>query len=326
MPEIIDAASAAGVDAVLLTDHDSREAAREGLEGWHGAVLLLVGHEVTTRRGHLLAFGLDQEIDHRGISEPEICAQVEARGGFGFAAHPFSRGGVFPSIIRPHPWSAIDECHDLGIELWSLITDTAERWRGPAAALRFLRDPEGSLDGPPREHLAEWDRLCAGRRVPAIGGLDAHQSGLRIRGRVLSPMAHERYFRLLRTHVLLDAPPTHELTADRDAVYDALRRGRCYLGADAIAPSSGFDFIARHATGQIAPMGSEMAGGRWTLEATAPRDALLRLLRDGRPAAEAPGRSLRHEVDEPGAYRVEAWMDAGGRRRPWIISNPIYLR
>jgi hypothetical protein len=326
VPEIVDAAAAAGADAVLLTDHDSLEAARQGLEGWHRDVLLLVGHEVTTERGHLLAFGLEREVEHHGRTESQICTEVNAGGGFGFAAHPFSRGGLIPSIIRPHPWRAIEQCESLGIELWSLVTDAAERWRSPVAALRFLRSPEDWLEGPPPEHLVRWDRLCAIRRVPAIGGLDAHQSGIRIRGKVLTPMHHERYFRLLRTHVLLEAQPAGELAADRDAIYSALRHGRCYLAVDAIAPAGGFEFSGYDARGRTIAMGAEVEALRCTLHATAPQPALLRLLRNGRLVAKVRADSLRHDVHEPGAYRAEAWVSEGGRERPWIISNPIYLR
>lgn len=326
VPEIIQAASSAGAAVVVLTDHDSREAARHGLEGWHDGVLLLVGHEITTRRGHLLALGLEDEVEHRGLSEMEICAEVHARGGFGFAAHPFSRGGVVPSIIRPHPWNTIEQCESLGIEVWSLLTDVAERWRSPTAAIRFLRGPEAWLSGPPPESLAEWDRLCQRRRVPGIGGLDAHQTGIRIRGRVLSPMPHARYFKLLRTHVLLERPPLQQLAADRAAVYDALREGRCYLALDSFAPAQGFDFFASGAEGQRAPMGTELTTGRWTLRATAPRPAEMRLLCDGRPTAAVHGQELEHEVAEPGVYRLEAWLGSPGAERPWIFSNPIYIR
>lgn len=326
VPEIIAAASAARADAVLLTDHDSLEAARQGLEGWHDGVLLLVGHEITTRRGHLLAFGLEGEIDHRGKSEVEICAEVKTRGGFGIAAHPFSRGGIIPAIIRPHPWEALEDCPGVGIELWSLVTDAAERWRTPLSAMRFLRDPERALEGPPPEHLRQWDRLCASRRVPAIGGLDAHQSGIRIRERVLTPMPHRRYFGLLRTHVLLGAPPTGELAADRKAVYHALEQGHSYLAVDALAPARGFDFHARGAGGQLVPMGAEAPAGPWSLRISAPRPAVLRLLRDGRVLEGRKAESLDHQVEGPGAYRAEAWVREGAGQRLWIISNPIYLR
>jgi hypothetical protein len=327
VPEIVDAARAAGADVVLLTDHDSLEARRRGLEGWYREQLLLVGHEVTTRVGHLLVFGLEEEVDHQGRSEVEICAEVDARHGLAFAAHPFSEGGLIPSIVRPHPWRALEECTSCGIELWSLMTDTAERWRTPGQALRFMRDPLASLDGPPPEHLARWDRLCALRRVPAIGGLDAHQTGLRLGRIVISPMPHARYFQLLRTHVLLEDPLSHELRVDRAAVYQALRAGSCYLALDGIASARGFDFCARGTDGDRAAMGSEVqAGQRWSMSTSVPRPALVRLVRNGRAVAERHGLTLEHETDEPGVYRVEARIADGERPRLWIVSNPIYIR
>ena len=40
----------------------------------------------------------------------------------------------------------------------------------------------------------------------------------------------------------------------------------------------------------------------------------------------AQGDSLEHQAEAPGVYRVEAYRDAHGRERTWILSNPIYLR
>jgi hypothetical protein len=37
---------------------------------------------------------------------------------------------------------------------------------------------------------------------------------------------------------------------------------------------------------------------------------------------EAGGAALVHDVEGPGVYRVEVALG----RRPWIFSNPIYLR
>ncbi len=49
------------VDVVLLTDHDTLEARRQGEEGWHDSVLVLVGEEVSPRRrDHYLAFGIEE--------------------------------------------------------------------------------------------------------------------------------------------------------------------------------------------------------------------------------------------------------------------------
>jgi hypothetical protein len=321
--EIARAARRAGADVVLLTDHDTLEARRRGEEGWHGEVLVLVGEEVSPRGGdHYLAFGIDEEIDHRDLDAAGICRAVRDAGGFGFAAHPWSSGSERFSRARPMPFSDL-ACDALGgVELWSFANDTGERLRSLREIARFLATPGRVLDHPPPENLHAWDRLCRERRVVALGGLDAHQYGKRIGPVVpLRIMAYRRSFRHIRTHVLADSPLTGDLERDRELVYGPLRSGRCYIAVDSVAPARGFRFEA----GDL-PMGAEAPAGRRTLSVSTPLPARLRLLRDGEEVATARGTALDAEVEEPGVYRAEAYRHAHGRERTWVISNPIYLR
>src|ERR1700742_300132 len=130
-------------------------------------------------------------------------------------------------IVLPPGWPALDDpagCD--GIELWSLTTDAAEGWRTPAEAWRWLRDPERAVAGGPLvHHLRRWDELSARRRVPAIGGLDGHAPGIRVRGRVRSPLAHERTFRLLRTQLVCERPLGGDVDEDRATLIAALAAG-----------------------------------------------------------------------------------------------------
>ncbi len=57
-----------------------------------------------------------------------------------------------------------------------------------------------------------------------------------------------------------------------------------------------------------------------------PYPGRVRLLGNGRPVAEITGTYLEAELREKGVYRVEVYSRAYGRYRPWIFSNPIYLR
>ena len=325
--EIVESARITGADAVLLTDHDSLEARRHGLEGWHGPVLLLVGVEVSPRGGHFLAFGLDEEIDHRGRTEAEICSIVHQAGALGFPAHPFSEGShISTRIGRPHPWGELDRDDYTGIELWSLMTESAEACASVRELIAFLRDPETGMDGPPARNLEQWDRLCRRRRTVAIGGLDAHASGIRVGRRVLTPLPNRRFFGLLRTHVLCAGRPTGRLSDDRKRVYEALSEGRCYLAVDALADPNGFELWAEGSAGRL-EMGSEAAAGDWTVRARVPRSAELRLLRDGTEVERlAEATELSSPAPQAGVYRLEARLEAGGRARTWIISNPLYLR
>lgn len=328
--ELLDDARESAADALLLTDHDSLAARRHGWEGHHDGVLLLVGLEVSPKQGHYLAFGVEDEIPHKGRSAGEIAEAVRAAGGVGFAAHPFSRGGhmLVPSIARrivlPHGWPALGEERGLdGLELWSVLTDAAESWRTPREALRWLREPETMVaQGPPAHHLAIWDRLSARRRVPAIGGLDDHQRGIRFRGTVRSPMPHRRTFRLLRTHLLCDQPLSGRLDSDRASILAALRAGAAWLHCPYVAPAAGARLWVERGDGSAVAMGAEAAATNSVLRLRLPQPAEVRVVRDGRPIEDVRSEKLDLPVAAPGAYRIEARLD----ERLWLLSNPVYLR
>jgi hypothetical protein len=301
VPQIIAAGQRAGVDVVILTDHNTRAGA--SLEGWHDSVLLLVGEEDTPGRSdHTLLLGADLR----------------------FAAHPFSRGSErFSRFGAGMPHTGLSAPDLTGIELWSFVTDTAERVRSVGEALLFAAAPLRVLDHPPSRNVIEWDRMCRTRRTVAIGGLDAHQIGLQVGGQVpLRLMGYGRSFRQLRTHVLCSALPAGSLEHDRGLVYDALREGRCYIAVDALAPARGFAFWC---SGGL-PLGGEAPFEGQALHARLPRPAELRLMKDGTLVASVDGSAIDHEASAPGVYRVEARLPYRGRARTWIVSNPIYLR
>jgi hypothetical protein len=327
VPELLDTARAAGAEAVLLTDHDSLGARRDGWEGAHDGVFLLVGTEVSPRQGHYLAFGVTDEIPHAGRSAREIAAAVRAAGGIGFAAHPFSAGGhmLYPPLARrvvlPHGWPALDAAD--GIELWSLTTDAAEGWRTPAQAWRWLRDPEAAVAaGPPAHHLRRWDELSRRRRLPALGGLDGHAPGVRVGGRVRSPLSHARTFGLLRTHLVCERRLGGDVDADRSTLLAALRAGSAWITCPFVAPAHGSRLWAERADGTTVAMGGEAPAGRARLCARLPAAAEIVLVHDGAPLHRAHGDALDVEVERAGVYRIEARIDG----RLWLLSNPIHLR
>src|SRR3954447_2000794 len=205
VPEIARAARANGLDFLLLTDHDTLAARDQGEEGWRDGVLVLVGEEVSPwHENHYLAFGLDRPIDHHGLSPQQIVDRVNDAGGFGFLSHPFSKGSErFRRGGQGMPWRDLECQGYTGVELWSFVTDTAERVNSVRELLRFIAAPGRFLDHPPRRNLQLWDEICRARRCVALGGIDAHQVGVRVRGHVpLRLMAYKRSFRYLRTHLL----------------------------------------------------------------------------------------------------------------------------
>jgi len=330
VPELLSAARAAGAGAVLLTDHDTLGARRDGWEGMHDGVFLLVGTEVSPKHGHYLAFGVADEIPHAGRTAGAIAAAVRAAGGVGFAAHPFSTGGrmlvprLARKVILPHGWPALNapDGYD-GLELWSLTTDAAEAWHTPAEAWRWLRDPETAVaSGPPAHHLRRWDALSAHRRVPAIGGLDGHAPGVRFGGRVRSPLSHARTFGLLRTHLICDRPLSSDAGLAGATLCAALARGAAWLSCPFVAPADGARFWAERHDGGTVPMGGAAPAEPAVLRVRLPRVADIEVLRDGAPLHAVRAADAEIDVARPGVYRVEARI--GGRL--WLLSNPVHLR
>ncbi|MEK7794627.1 MAG: histidinol phosphatase [Candidatus Hydrogenedentota bacterium] len=122
------------------------------------------------------------------------------------------------------------------------------------------------------------------------------------------------------THIL--AP---ELT--EPAIRAALKEGHAYVAHDWMCDPTGFGYIARKGDGPIAIMGDEVkAEGGVELLAVAPSKCLIRILSAGKTVVQETADTARLENAAPGVYRVECWLEVDGEMRPWIYSNPIYVR
>jgi hypothetical protein len=97
---LLEQAAAVGLDALAVTDHDeidaSIEAAQQAVD--HG-LIGIVGMEVSSAAGHILAFGIEELIPP-GLSYDETLERIHQQGGIAVIPHPFqkSRHGVAPHI------------------------------------------------------------------------------------------------------------------------------------------------------------------------------------------------------------------------------------
>ena len=127
-----------------------------------------------------------------------------------------------------------------------------------------------------------------------------------------------RSFRNVTTHLL--AP---ELT--EPAVRAVLQQGHAFVSHDWMCDATGFSFALAQPSQAI--MGDEIKfDPGQQLTARFPVACHIRLLRNGKLVSELVSAQLEHKVTSPGVYRVEGWLKLDGEERPWIYSNPIYLR
>jgi hypothetical protein len=320
--EVVRAARTAGLAFIGITDHNNLDA--KPIEGVRDGVLVLVGTEVSTTAGHLLALGVMRDPAYRFSGDvDDAFADVRELGGFPYAAHPISPRVDFlwTAWQQPGPW---------GIELLNGDSQWREAglFRLARTAAAYALNPRWALAGSlssPDATLARWDLLLKERDVPAITGADAH-SRLPISKRFAARFpSYETLFALARNHVLLERPLSGRFEDDAPRVLEALRRGRNYVGVDALAPADGFSFTAVSPGGAPAFMGDTLApsaGLRMRAGGRLPAGTRLRLLQDGSELASGEG-ALDVAAPGPGVYRVEARVP--GWDVPFILSNPIVV-
>ena len=220
--DVLAGARAAGLDFVVLTEHmdDAAESGplpaseHAGLhaEGGQRPVLVLVGVEIGTRDGHLLALDVPRIPVRGGTSGREAIEAIHALRGFAVVPHPFSHGGW-------HDWDADFD----GLE----VHNNSEAFRSlgaklPFAVLGSLVDREAALRGMlrrPAQALERWEQLLVKRRVIGFSGADAHQN-VSLLGVQLDPYA--AMFGAVQT-VCPDTP------REERALWSALREGRCFI-------------------------------------------------------------------------------------------------
>jgi hypothetical protein len=332
LEEIVRAARDERLAFVVMTEHPSPNfnTAEATLRGVHEGVLFLNGSELVASDGGRLFVvpGFVPPVQNPPLHD--LMARAKSEGRLAVVG--------YPEEVRDLAAGDYD-----GIEIYNLYTN-AKR----ISYATFLFDGIWSYWGRPEllfarfyerpsENLSRWDELNASgaRRAFALAGNDAHanvglsfreQTGEEVFGLQLDP--YERSFRLFRNHVLLEK----NRQLDAESLLAALRAGRSYVAFDLFGDANGFRFTADNGTDRRM-MGEEIqlpAGGAIKLAARSPVKCRTVFFRDGQVAAEVKDSALAEfSADRKGVYRVEVYLDQLGSLldgKPWIISNPIFVR
>jgi len=335
--EITSAALRAGLDVVIVTDHNIWVGDLENYyhEG-DRRVLMMVGEEVhdatrNPQKNHLLIFGAGRELASFAQDTRRLLEAVIQAEGVAFLAHPVEKSA--PAVHEPDiSWVDWNIQGYTGIELWNEMSEFKSHLKTKLHAIFYAYNPRRVAVGPVIGTLEKWDDLLAGQQVVAIGGTDAHSFDVRLGPlhRVLYP--YEFHFHTVNTHLLVPQPLGGELVDDRRMILDAFRQGHAFIGYDLPASTRGFIFTA-HGIDTTANMGDEVSAERGiTFQIRIPQSSGSHpveccLLRDGKRVKTWRNKPLiTHIASEPGVYRVEVFISYLGKRRAWIFSNPIYVR
>lgn len=330
--EIAAAAMKAGLDGIIVTDHNVYVNGPEGYyQDGDRKVLLLVGEEIhdqarVPQKNHLMVFGAGRELATYAPDPQHLLDMVRQAGGLGFIAHPVDPAA--PAVGETDiSWVDWDVIGYTGLELWNAMSEFKGRLKTLLHALYLAFFPASIAQGPFPQAVEIWDRLTGqGKRVVAIGGSDAHALPARLGPLRKTLFPYEFHFQTVNTHLLTAEPLTGDLALDRKTVLEALMQGHCFIGYDLPQPTKGFRFSAQTQDGTITMGDMAAAQAGVTFQVKLPGRADCRLLRNGKTIKTWRKRELyTYITSEPGVYRVEAYVDFRGARRAWIFSNPIYL-
>ena len=332
--QVAQAAIEAGLDAVIITDHNVRV---EGVEGYlrksGRKMLVLIGEEIhdqarQPQKDHMLVLGVPHEMATHADQPQQLIDRVNQSGGLSFIAHP-----VDPALRLFHEpdisWESWEVRNYTGIELWNGLSELKQVIHNGLDAVRYGLFPDSVAHGPHPAALQRWDNLLAqGLRVVAIGGSDAHSLNIKVGflKRIIFPYSF--HFEAINTHILTSEPLTgNNFNTDRKLIYQALAKGHCFIGYDLPAPTRGFRFTAQTKQGVLSMGDQGEMREAVTLQVRLPLPTDCRLIQDGRVIKTWKDQQVgAHITRQPGVYRVEVSIPFLGKQRGWIYSNPIYLR
>jgi hypothetical protein len=353
---ILGVLQSAGIDFICLSDHcvDGRADFDAQWRGFKEGKLFIPGYEM---KEGFMVFGAASGVVLSNQTEATLLTrQVAESGGLLFYAHSEEkRRWDCPELNGMEIYNIHTDFKRRRHALLHLLPDLIVNHQ------RFPEQVFRSLFVRPADLLQRWDELNQTRHITGIAANDCHQNtgvrGIylgndRLRIEDTSPEVlkefelnwftrplvralfgpletgrrlfhvqldpYERMARFVNTHLLM-----HELS--EQAVLEALKAGRAFIGFDSLANSTGFQWVAER-EGRVVVMGEQESWSKTTkLRAASPLPCRFTVVRDGRPVHQASGRQMEWAPPSPGKYRVEAELDVLGEWVPWVYTNPIRL-
>jgi hypothetical protein len=313
LADIARGAKAAGLDFVVVTDHN--QTFSEPFYAPEG-VLVVPAVELSLQEGHVLALGMSEAAVDKARANLDALSLLDVRreARLMIAAHPdSSKHPIADGLLESF----------FGYELLSSSSDFYALLRSRRApwllSYPFNKTLALSAMYPSRARgIERYDRLSGGPLIAC--GSDDH-------GRIGAPERLQTYVTYLPTFI-----PERDARSDANAIITHLLARESYCALGLYGDASPLSVTIRSAEG-IATMGSSVAApailrARWN--GTVPDGHRMYLLRDGEVLDSTTSTGIDRTLVLPGRYRIELGRDVpkfffGTRHLRWIYSNPIIV-
>ena len=114
---IVKVALKKGLDGVAVTDHNEVKGSlvtQKVAKKINTDFVVIPSAEISTEKGHVLAFGIQENIDGLSITWEEVVDKIRQQGGLAVVSHPFCE--FFCGLVKKTKWVAADMKKFDGIE------------------------------------------------------------------------------------------------------------------------------------------------------------------------------------------------------------------
>ncbi|MCP4727095.1 MAG: hypothetical protein GY863_18800 [bacterium] len=327
---IILAAKNTGMDFLISADHNTLESLSSGEEGYRDGVLTVAGVELSTEYGHMFYVHPDTSIADVPVDSIFYNHRTPfiSRGSF-IIAHPF---------LPRHPYIHWEWESYKGFELFN--SDYEWRNDSPVELLQaliafpFFDSSLNFLADVPEKGLAMLDSILTKRTCIITAAGDVHARIDITDSFFLGFPSYERGFNTVQTYISSEEAFTGDFTEDKKRLLTLLGKGSSYTACGGFSDPQGFEFYIK--TGDnIHTMGdtvSVMDDSKLIITVPDTTDIKVILIKDGQTIVETDDWRTEYPVTEPGVYRVEVYQMRKSLpfftriKRPWIFSNPIYVK
>lgn len=312
------AAKKAGLDWIIITDHNSFEIE----EGIYNGVYVIKGEEISPKNeNHYLALGINKYIQPNTDAKHNIEA-VKMNGGFGFAAHP-DESDYRQNSHQPIKWTNKNVIPD-GVEIWNWFSEWADNLNNKnifTLAYAFLCKNK-LVKSANSNVLFWWDNLnnVSEKIVPAIGGIDAH--ALKIKDYIIpvTIFPYESMFKTIVNIVTSDEEFKTDFFARKEQILEALKSGRNLIINRAVSKEIPVIKISNQK--QTVTSGESINLDNETLlNVQTKKRSSIKIIHNGKEIKSVISNSIKMLLNEVGKYRVEIKFGERG----FAYSNPIIV-
>ena len=312
------AAKNAGLDWIIVTDHNSFEIE----EGIYNGVYVIKGEEISPKdENHYLALGINKYIQPNVNAKHNIEA-VKLNGGFGFAAHA-DESDFRRNSHQPIKWTNKNITPD-GVEIWNWFSEWADNLNDRnifslAYAYLFKHNLVKEANA---TTIKWWDKLnnTSDKIIPAIGGIDAH--ALKIKGYVIpvTIFPYQDMFKTIVNVISSNKPFAKDFETRKTQILEAIKTGRNLIINRVVSKEIPIFKISNK--NQTVTNGESISLDNETLlNVQTKKKGSIKIFHNGKEIKSVISNSIKMLLNEVGKYRVEIKF----AKRGFAYSNPILV-